>query len=173
MTHTTREMIDMKRKKRVVLVLGGIILLLAALREIGVVDVHLHKSMLSASQFSTMGQSNSANEENFSYHMDLKYQEKTIHTFAHSAGKLPPIEIEAILEEPVYSGNSALPLFKNFKMTYECNYSTIKTSSGHTVQGEIEGEVVAKIYGFCSRRKAKELAFEKAKEQIADYLQDL
>jgi hypothetical protein len=98
---------------------------------------------------------------------------KTLANSTHSYNNLPPIEIEAVLDEPIYSGNYVLPLVKNFKMTYLCKFTTTKSSSGHEVEGKIKGEVEGKIRGYCSRRKAKELVFAEAEKQITSYFQKL
>jgi len=101
----------------------------------------------------------------------IEYKNKTLHSHTHSYHNAPTIEIEATLEEPVYSGNNALPLVKNFMMTYHCGFTTVKSPSGHRVNGQIEGEVTAKVYGLCSHKKAKELASEEARKNIASYFQ--
>jgi len=114
----------------------------------------------------------SGHEKHFSYHLTVKHKNETLHNHTYLYNNLPLIEIEATLEDPVYSGNCVWPLVKNFKMTYQCKFTTTKSPSGHTVNGQIEGEVTARIHGLCSRRKAKELAFEEAKKQIASYFQE-
>lgn len=126
---------------------------------------------MSSSQSTSKSQTNPGKEKHFSYHLAIKYKNMTLHSHTHLYNNLPTIEIEATLEEPVYSGNIALPLIKNFKMTYQCKFTTIKSTSGHTVDGKIEGKVTAKIHGLCSHRKAKDLAFEEAKKKIASYFQ--
>jgi len=161
----------MKRKKLALLVICCLLLSFVVLREIGVVDVNLYKSILSASQSASMDQSGPSQEKHFSYHLTIKYKNKILHNDTHLYNNLPPIEIEATLEEPVYSGNCVLPLVKTFKMTYQCEFITTKSSSGRTVEGTVEGEVTAKVHGLCSRRKAKELTFEEAKKQIVSYFQ--
>lgn len=162
----------MKKKKRTLLIICGIVIGLVVLREIGIVDVNLPISKLSSSHKSSMSRSYSGQEKRFSYHLTVRHKDEIVFSHTLQYGNLPEIEIEAILEEPIYTGNFLVPLYKDFKMTYLCNYNTLKSPSGHKVAGKIEGEVNAKIYGLCSRRKAKELAFEKAKEQIVSYLQE-
>jgi hypothetical protein len=162
---------NMKRKKLALLVLGCVFLCLVILREIGLVDVNLYKSMLSTSQSSNMTQVNRGQEEHFRYHLTIKHNSETLHNHTHSYDNLPRIDIEVVLEEPSYSGNWVLPLVKTFKMTYQCEFTTKDTQNVHAVNGNIEGEVTAKIHGLCSRRKAKDLAFEEAKKQIASYFQ--
>ena len=58
-------------------------------------------------------------------------------------------------------------------MTYLCKFTTVKSSSGHEVEGKIKGEVEGEIHGYCSCRKAKELAFAEAKKQITSYFKKL
>jgi len=161
----------MKRKKLALLVIGCVVLCLAVLREIGVVDVNLYRSALSTSQSSSKSQVRSGQEESFSFHLTLKHKNETLLNHSHSYNGLPPIEIEATLADPVYSGNCVLPLAKNFKLAYQCEFTTTKSPSGHEVNGKIEGQVTATIHGLCSRKKAKELAFDEAKKQIASYFQ--
>ena len=61
-------------------------------------------------------------EKHFSYHAAVKYQDETflIHNVYE---RLPPLCIEAILEEPQYSGNLFLPFYKSFKTAYQCNFA--------------------------------------------------
>lgn len=162
----------MKREgRRVLLIICCVLLCLVILREIGIVDVHLYKSVLLASQSATKTHLHTGQEKQVSYHLTVKHRRETFHTHTHSYNNLPPIEIEAVLEEPVYSGNFSLPLIKNFKMPYLCAYETTNSPSGSQISGRIEGEVNVSIRGFCSRRKAKEVALQEAKKQITSYFQ--
>jgi hypothetical protein len=162
----------MKRKKIVILVIGCVLLGLVGLRETGVVDANLYKSKLSTLQSATEGETYLGEEKHFSYHLIIKRKNQTLHSQIYSYNNQLPIEIEATLEEPVYSGNCGLPLSKDFKMAYQCEFTTMEPLSEHTIKGKIQGEVTAVIYGLCSRRKAKELAFEEAKKQIISYFQN-
>jgi hypothetical protein len=160
-------------KKRIALIVAGCLFLcLVVLREIGVIDVNLYRSALAATQTATMGQTTRGEEKHFSYHLAVKSQNETLGSYFHSYNNLPPIEVEATLEEPVYSGNYFLPFAKTFRMTYSCTFSTTTSPSEHAVNGKIQGEVTAKIRGLCSCRKARELAFEEAKKQVLSYLQN-
>lgn len=161
----------MKQKKTILLALGCAFLGFLVLREVGVLDANFYQSKLSAAQSASMMQSHPGGEKHFSYHLTIKHGSETIHRHTHSSNNLPSIEIEATLAEPVYSGNDAWPLLKNFEMTYQCEFATAKPPQGHTVEGKIKGKVTATIYGLCSRRKARELAFEQAKQKIIAYYQ--
>ena len=163
----------MKRGKRILLIVLCVLLCLFVLREIGIVDVNLYKSRLSNKYSHTKNHVNLGQEKHFSYHVTLKQGSEIIGNYQHSYDNLPQVEIEAVLDEPIYSGNYALPFVKNFKMTYLCNFTTMKSAGGHEIKGQIKGEVEGEIRGFCSRRKAKELAFEKAKKQMTDFCQKL
>ena len=163
----------MKRNKQILLIIVGIFLCLFVLREIGIFDLHLYKSRMSSSHSSTLSQVKPGKEEHFSYHVTLKYSGETLDNYIHSYNNLPPTEIEAVLDEPLYSGNYVLPLVKNFKMTYLCKITTMKSLNGYKAEGKIEGEVEGRIHGLCSQRKAKELAVAEAKKQIASYFQKL
>lgn len=150
------------------LVLPGIV----ALRELGVVDADLYASRLSASQSATLGGTHHGDNERFSYGLTIKYKDQTIHSQTQSYNDLALVEIEATLEEPVYSGICALPLNKDFKLAYQCRFTTVRSPSERAINGRIEGEVAVVIQGICSRRKAKELAFEEARTQIIAYFQN-
>src|SRR5215467_2672828 len=106
----------MNRKKIAILVIGSVLLGLAVLRETGVVDANLYKSNLTASQSATKGDTYSGAEKHFSYHLTIKHKNQTLQSQTFSYNNLLPIEIEATLDDPVYSGNCILPLIKNFKM---------------------------------------------------------
>jgi hypothetical protein len=161
------------KKKPAVLAIAGVFVGLVVLRETGAVDVNLYKSELSNSQAATKSETNPGTDKHFNYFYNLKQKEKLLSVGLHSSADPHPLQIAATLEDPVYSGNWLMPFAKNFKMTYRCQYITVDSPNGHTVQGKIEGEVQAEIYGFCSQRKARALAFESAKKQIVDYLQKL
>jgi hypothetical protein len=164
----------MKRKKAALLIIGCLIICLIVLRESGAIDASSYKSALSISQTSTVSRTGPGEGNHFSYHVVVMHNGQTLYGRTHfSQDNLPPIEIEATLGEPVYSGNCALPLMKNFKMAYQCEFKTVKSPGGTAVAGKIEGEVTAAIYGPCSRRKARALAFEDAKEQVISCFQKL
>lgn len=104
--------------------------------------------------------------------MVVKYKSETIFKHTHIYdGMHPPIEIEAELQDPLYSGYYALPLFKDFQMTYRCDFSSVKSSQTSTIKGKVAGKITARIHGFCSRAKAKKLALKEAKKQIKSYFQ--
>ena len=162
----------MKKHMRILLVIGCAILCLEGLREFGVLDVNLYKSALSASQSATIAQSYTGEESHFSYHLTVNYRNAPLYADMHSYNNdVSPIEIAATFDEPVYSGNSLLPLAKDFKMTYQCKFTSAKSPGGRNVHGQIGGEVKAQIYGLCSRRKARELAFSEARQEIISYFQ--
>src|SRR5215469_4477062 len=171
MTVAWRPTENMKRKKIAILVIGSVLLGVAVLRETGAIDASVYKSNLSVSQTTTKSDTYSGDEKHFSYHLTIKHTNQTLQSQTYSYNNLLPIEIEATLEDPVYSGNCILPLIKNFKMAYQCEFTTVGPSSEHKIKGKIQGEVTAVIHGLCSRRKAKELAFEEAKKQIISYFQ--
>ncbi len=159
-------------KKRVLIVLSGLLILLFILREVGILNVNLYTSAISASQKASMSHSHASSEEEgaFSYHLTVKHGKDTLfeHTLTHDG--MPPIEIKVVLDEPEYSGNYVAPLFKNFTMPYHCTFSTPDSKGNHEIDGKIDGEVNARIRGLCSRAKAKQLAFDYAKDQITEYL---
>lgn len=160
----------MKRKKLflALIVICGLLLGLGVLREVGVVDAAWYKSKMSTSQFTSKAQSG---PKELSYRLTIKHRDETLQNLSHSSNGRPPIDIEATLDEPVYSGNAGMPLVKNFKMKYQCTFKTPNPVDQQDVSGKIEGEVTAAIHGLCSRRKARELAFAEAKKQIMEYFQ--
>ena len=163
----------MKKKiKLSLLIVVGILVCVVILREVGCVDLCLYTSRISTSHSASKGESHSGNEKNFSYDLTIKYKDQTLQHFSHSYNSLPPIQIEAVMAEPTYSGNYYLPLVKNFTMKYQCQFETKKASDGRKVSGKIEGEVKATIRGLCSLVKAKELALKEANEQIASYFKN-
>ncbi|MHC4552780.1 MAG: hypothetical protein ACYSUT_08440 [Planctomycetota bacterium] len=163
----------MKKKKLALLIIFCLLLSFFALRAVGIVDVNLYKSMLSCSHSITKSTVNPSQEKQFSYQVILKHGDKILENYSRSYNNHPPIKIEAILDDPIYSGNYSLPLVKNFKMTYLCTFTTTESSDGHEVEGKIKGKVEGEIQGFCSCKKAKELAFEEAKKEITSYLHKL
>lgn len=158
----------MKRKNVALKILVGLVLCLI-LREFGLIDASFYRSNLSSTRSQTTqsnrGQSN-VGGKHFSFNLTIKHHNQKLDSLSHSYNSLPPLEIEATLEEPVYSGTTALPLVKNFTMTYQCKFTTLTSPNEQSVSGTIEGKVTAKIQGLCSRKKARELAFEEAKKQI-------
>ena len=163
----------MKKGKWILLIIVGLLLCLMILREAGIIHVNVYKSMFSSSHSSSKSRVNIGQQEGFSYHVTLKCADQIIGDYMHTYNNLPPIEIEAVLDEPVYSGSYAVPLVKHIKMTYQCSYKTTRSSDGREVDGQIKGQVEGRIDGFCSRNYAKQLAFNQAKKQIATYLQKL
>lgn len=161
----------MKSRKWGLLIAGALILCFVVLREIGVIDVNWYKSMLSASQKVSLSEQYSGHQKHFSYDLTIQYKSQTLKRHSHAYDNQPPIEIKAVIEEPVYSGSYVWPLVKNFTMTYRCTFDTTNSQGGRKVAGKIEGEIKATVHGLCSQRKAKELAFGEAKNQIVTYLQ--
>ncbi|GAB6091651.1 hypothetical protein [Spirochaeta dissipatitropha] len=160
----------MNKKKLSLIAIGCVLLCLVVLREIGVVDLNLYISTLSTSQVATRYNTYPEQEQQFSYQLIVTQNNETLFDYTHIYNNQPPIQINGVLDEPIYSGNFVLPLVKNFRMTYQCEFNTTNSPDGHTVSGKIEGEVTAEIFGFCSRRKAKELAFEKVMKQMISVL---
>src|SRR6516165_8434505 len=98
----------MKKRTIALLVAGGLLLCLLALREIGAVDANLYKLALSSSQVAAMADKVVGGEKHFSYRLTLKCGDKTLDGHQHFDNDLPSIDIEATLDEPVYTGNCAL-----------------------------------------------------------------
>ncbi|MFA6715520.1 MAG: hypothetical protein WCS27_09090 [Victivallaceae bacterium] len=159
-------------KKKILFIVGCVFVLSIILREIGIFDFNFYSFQMSSTQSSQKNQTNMGKKKGFSYHLVVKYKSETILNYTHLyTGTHPPIEIKANLAEPVYSGNYALPFVKNFQITYQCNFASVKSSQNQTIKGKVEGTVTARIRGFCSRIKAKELAMNEAKKRIKSYFQ--
>lgn len=160
----------MTRRKQIILIVCCVLLCLIILREIGIIDVHLYQSTLSATHSASVQKSRPGNDENFSYHVTIEYKNTPIYNHTYVYSDLPLIKIKGILQKPTYSGNYLLPLSKNFKMSYVCTFATTESPTGQNVEGKIEGEIVTKILGLCSQRKAKQLSLEEAQKHIQSYL---
>ena len=161
-----------RKKKKILLIIGCAFLCLVVLREFGILDVNLHKSLFSTSQFVIKRYENAGEKtKHFSYSVTVKHQNEIVFTHTQIHDNLPPIEVEVIINKPVYQGNFFMPLIKDFKMSYLGEYKTTDSPNGYGLNGEIKGDVTAKILGLCSRKKAKDLAFNEAKKQIESYFQ--
>jgi len=164
----------MRNAKRTLLITGsvlaGLVVCVLVLREAGILDVHLYKSALSASQFASKSDINPGPEKHFSYTLTIKRGSQVLERSVHTWDNLPQMEIEAVIEEPVYSGSYSLPFVKSFTMTYRCTFDTTSSPTARKISGEIKGEVKATFHGLCTTGKAKELAFGEAKKQVASYL---
>lgn len=141
-------------------------------RESGILDINLYGSVISSSNKLTKKLTTPGKETRFSYNLTIKHGNEIIASHCHIYDSLPPIEILAIISEPVYSGNYYWPLVKVFKMKYQCEFAGSKDPTGFIVAGNISGEVNARLNGFCSRNKAKALALEEARKQIIISLQN-
>ncbi len=163
----------MKKFHIILLIVCCLLWFLIILRGLGIVDINFYQSMLSSQYSASKSQVNPGKEKNFSYHVTLKYKDKTLDSHFHLYDTNSPVEILAELDKVSYSGNYFLPLIKNFKMTYLCNIKTLESSNKNKVVGKIEGVVEGKIFGFCSRAKAKEIVFNEAKKNITSYTNKL
>jgi len=164
----------MKIQKPILLVIFSIIALLFVLREFGIWNANLYKSNLSVEQSAhKTQQTKSGDDKYFSYHLVIKDSSQTIFETTHYYETNKPIDIVAILDAPVYSGNYKLPFVKSFEMSYACSFSTHTNSpSDRRIEGKVEGNVDTNIRGLCSRQKAKQIAYEKAKDQIQSYFKN-
>lgn len=163
----------MTKKKHIFLIAGCVLAGIVFFRESGILDINLYGSVISSSNKLTKKLTTPGKETRFSYNLTIKHGNGIIASHCHIYNSLAPIEIMAIISEPVvYSGNYYWPLVKDFKMKYQCEFTSSKAQTGFIVAGNINGEVNARISGFCSRNKAKALALEEARKQIVISLQN-
>ncbi|MFP6596674.1 MAG: hypothetical protein VCC01_04395 [Candidatus Hydrogenedentota bacterium] len=147
------------------------------LRESGTLDWNLYKSEVTSESSTSKSGSlrGPANEgpdsKHFSYRYSLEHEGAIIHQYSYDYGGMEPLIIEAVLDEPEYSGNYKWPFTKNFTMTYRCVFTTTEAAGEREVSGEMDGEVNVKIRGICSRLKSKKIAFDEATKYINNYLE--
>lgn len=157
----------MKSKwKRACVAVALIIVLILAAREIGWIDFNLHTSNISATHASTLNRFQLRNEDRFSYNFSLLHGGEVLYTHNNTVHGSDPMVIDAVLETPVYTGNTVTPFVKDFKMEYICNFSTVKSPDDSGLSGSISGSVNARILGLCSRRMARQLALDSATKYI-------
>ena len=102
-------------KKKKLLIICCVFVLFVILRDFDIIDLNAYSFQMSSMQSSGKTQTNVAQGKGFSYHLVVKYKSETIFNHTHTHDGMPQsIEIEANLQEPVYSGYYALPLFKDF-----------------------------------------------------------
>jgi len=169
-TERNNKVTPMQRKKITIIVIACAALCILALRELGILDVNAYKSILDTSYSASLSRSNVQETTSLSYTVDIRHQQETLVSLTKTQNGSALLAIEAILEEPEYSGGYGYPLVKVFTMAYQCVITSSPTAEGQAVTGTINGEIEARITGFCTGRKAKALALEKAIQQIEDYL---
>jgi hypothetical protein len=153
---------------KLVLILLGVFCFVV-LRSWGV-DLKLYKAALVASQQTSRTDVTPAGQEkNYSYRVSLKCGHRMLGDYWHRNTNAPMIYIEAVMDEPVYSGNYYMPFVKNFTMSYTCTFATAMSFSGRKVEGTIKGTIAASVYGLCGQRLAKRLAFNRAVEGIMSH----
>ena|GEM_PF-1852467 len=160
----------MKRKKITIIAIACAALCILALRELGVVDVNAYKSILDSSYSANLSRSNVQETTSVNYTVEIRHQQETLVSLTKTQHGSTTLAIEAILEEPEYSGEYGYPLVKVFTMDYQCVITSSPTADGQAITGTINGEIEARITGFCTGRKAKALALEEAVQQIEGYL---
>jgi hypothetical protein len=152
--------------RRATLALAITVVLLFIAREIGWLDFSLHTSVISATHTLGLNRSQMGTDEGFSYNFSLLQGEEVLYAYNNSMDGSEPMEIKALLDAPVFTGNTAMPFVKDFKMEYICNFSTVKSPNDSNLSGSISGTVNARILGFCSRRAARQRALDSAIKHI-------
>jgi hypothetical protein len=143
-----------------------IVVLIFAAREIGWLDFNLHTSNISATHAAVLNRSQLRDEDRFSYNFSLLHGGEVLYTYNNTVHGSAPLVIDAVLETPLYTGNTTIPLVRDFKMEYVCNFSTVKSPDDSSLSGSISGTVNARILGLCSRRTARQLALDSATKYI-------
>jgi len=118
-TERNNKVTPMQRKKITIIVIACAALSLLALRELGVVDVNAYKSILDSSYSANLSRSNMQETTSVSYTVDIKQQQETLVSLTKTQNGSAPLAIEAILEEPEYSGGDGFPFVKVFTMAYK------------------------------------------------------
>ncbi len=152
--------------KRTCVAVALIVVLLLAAREIGWLDFNLHTSNITATHTAGLNRSQLRDEDSFSYNFSLLQGGEVLYTYNYTVHGSAPMIIDAVLETPVYTGNTGMPFIKDFKMEYVCDFSTVNSPNESSLSGSFSGTVNARILGLCSRRTARQLALDSATKYI-------
>ncbi len=157
-------------RKRVLGIVGAVLLCLIILREVGIADLNLYRSTLST-QFSASKsmQNTGGKDAKQSWNITIRDGDGSIydHTFLYTDSA--PIIVIGEVHNTEFSGTYYVPLVKGFEMTCQVEYAGADAMDRTTVDGEMNIEIKADIRGLCSRSKAKALAIEHANECITQY----
>ncbi len=166
------------RTKKEILILGilAFVAILLALNSFGVIGLNLYKSNVGTNESSTLNLIG----ERSSYNVSFEYEGKPIYEHAILKDGQPQIPVNMTIEKHAYSGNYFLPFYKKFSVKYGGKLSTNRKADSQTIQGnglvdgdvngEVTGELHAEIIGFCTMRKAREIAETHALESIKKYV---
>lgn len=162
------------KKRRMFLLVLILFLLLNILRLVGIVNLNLYSSRVNSNQTASIANSKKLGN----YRVDFEYNNKVIYThiIMNDNKELVPVIVK--IDEYKFDGNYFMPCFKKFTTTYKCTFRTSNMSTDNAftgenqINGKVEGTVISEIKGFCSSKKAKDLAREKAFNSMKDYVID-
>lgn len=159
------------KRKPILIAIVLLLLTLVILRETGILGINFYRSELKTKHTALQTVEQQGDTRPISYHLTVKYRNKTFFESTHTSDNPSPVEVEAMLEEPTYTGNTWLPFSKNFEMVYLCTFTATKAPAELKAEGKIEGKVTATIRGLCSRAQARDLTLQEAKNYIQSYFQ--
>lgn len=150
----------MKKKHKILFVAALVLVAVLALREIGVIDVHLYKSQSKSNHTETMATQGSTSG---SYDVMINWKKKNNEPYNANEN----IIVVNLIKFDV-SGNSWLPFYKNATVSYGFGYST---KSGN-IKGDIHGEVTMRASGICSHKRFVELFKKDIEKSINKYFEE-
>ncbi len=161
----------MTRTRLALVLLAFLCVLLLVARETSSLRLNAHTTQMSRSQSSHWAVSNHDGGNGLGYDIKLLRNGRAWMEHRRVILGQPRIQIEGELKDVVYAGTDWMPLYKNFSMTYVCDFATPPSEEvGPSLQGSISGEIEIRITGFCSRREARRIAMNEAKKGIREYI---
>jgi hypothetical protein len=162
------------KKGPLVLVLVVLILLVAFLvLAFGVIDLNLYRSEVALDRVGTSGLSRPGGDETpLGYNLDIYYEGELVASSSQHVvgGEVFDIRIDL---DPTISGNDWMPISKSFTVEFSTSFQSSIPDSLYEVDGEIDGTADVTVVGFCSRRKAHELARDEIVESVEDHIQSI
>jgi hypothetical protein len=154
----------------------ALVVFVLAGREVGLLGLNFHKIDTDASlTLSHHTERNGTPEGPLSFRARILRGERLWLEHTRVILRAPRIEIEGQLDEVTFTGNDWLPFMKNFTLEYSGDLATVAPTEESPIQfaGTIEGSLTMRIRGFCSRREARRLALDGARERVQKALQKL
>ncbi len=154
----------------------ALVVFVLAGREVGLLGLNFHKTDTDASlTFSRHTERNGAPDGPISFRARILRGERLWLEHTRVILRAPRIEIEGQLDDVTFIGNDWLPFMKSFTLEYSGGLATVASGEESPIQftGTIEGSLTVRIRGFCSRREARRLALEDARERVQKALQRL
>jgi hypothetical protein len=163
----------MSRTRLVIVCVVAFFVLLLVAREVGAVRLNLYSSQSSSSRTGSHTVGYNGEKQTLSY--DIRLTRDGREWMAHRRIILgsPRVSIEGELGGIEYSGLDWTPLWKSFSMSYVCEFETVDSDGPARIAGKVEGSVEYRIVGLCSRREARRLALETAKQKVGDYIKSM